>query len=145
MSDDLSTNVPGNDEHADLEVLDREECIRLLEAHHLGRIAVTVAERPLVLPVNYAMDDGTVVFRTAGGTKLDAAVRGTFVAFEIDDADATYHGGWSVLVTGVAEEITDAEELRRAAQLPLRPWAPGERNHLVRITPVTTTGRRIRR
>lgn len=131
------------DERTGLEYIARDECIRLLEGRHLGRVAVTVAGRPLVLPVNYAMDRGSIVFRTDPGTKFDAAVRGEFVAFEIDDADAEYHTGWSVLVTGVAEEILDPGELARAGALPLRPWAKGPKNHYLRITPVTISGRRI--
>lgn len=132
------------DERTGLEVLESQECLRLLERRHLGRIGVSVAERPLIMPVNYVIDDGTVVFRTAAGTKFDAAVRGNFVAFEIDEADDTYHVGWSVLVTGVAEEITDADERREVEALPLKPWAPGEKDHFLRIRPVTITGRRIR-
>ncbi len=131
------------DERTGLEYIARDECIRLLEGRRLGRVAVTVAGRPLVLPVNYAMDNGSIVFRTDSGTKFDAAVRGEFVAFEIDDADPEYHTGWSVLFTGVAEEILDRLELARAETLPLRPWAQGPKNHYLRITPVTISGRRI--
>lgn len=115
------------DDHTGLEYIPREECLRLLEGRHLGRAAVTVAGRPLVLPVNYAMDEGSIVFRTDPGTKFDAAVRGEFVAFEIDAADPEYHTGWSVLVTGVAEEILDPGERDWAEVLPLRPWAKDPR------------------
>lgn len=133
------------DERTGLEYIGRDECLDLLRQEHLGRIAVVVAGRPLVLPVNYVMDDGSIVFRTDDGTKFDASVRGEFVAFEIDHADAQYHEGWSVLVTGVAEEIVDPAELARAHELPLRPWAPGTKSHFLRITPVTISGRRISR
>lgn len=131
------------DDRTGLEYIPRDECLRLLATRNLGRVAVVVAGRPLVLPVNYVVDGGAVVFRTDAGTKLDVAVRGEFVAFEIDDADADYHTGWSVLLTGVAEEIIDLEELRRTRALPLRPWAPGAKAHFLRITPVTVSGRRI--
>lgn len=131
------------DERSGLEYIARDECLWLLEGRHLGRIAVIVAGRPLVLPVNYVMDDGSIVFRTDEGTKFDAAVRGEFVAFEIDDADPEYHTGWSVLVTGVAEEILDPAEQARAESLALRPWAQGPKAHFLRITPVTVSGRRV--
>lgn len=131
------------DERTGLDFIPRDECMRLLAAHHLGRIGVVVAGRPIVLPVNYTVDGGAIVFRTDAGTKFDAAVRGEFVAFEIDAADPEYHTGWSVLVSGVAEEIVDPDELARAHRLPLRAWAPGAKSHFLRITPVTLTGRRI--
>lgn len=131
------------DERTGLDYIPRDECLRLLQGRGLGRIGVIVAGRPVVLPVNYVVDEGSVVFRTAVGTKFDAAVRGEFVAFEIDDADPQYHTGWSVLLTGVAEEIVDAAEVARAQRLPLRTWAPGPKPHFLRITPVTVSGRRI--
>ncbi|HLG00046.1 MAG TPA: pyridoxamine 5'-phosphate oxidase family protein [Acidimicrobiia bacterium] len=131
------------DERTGLEYIPRDECLELLRLRSLGRIGVVVAGRPVVLPINYTVDGGSIVFRTDVGTKFDAAVRGEFVAFEIDDADPNYHTGWSVLLTGVAEEIIDAEERRRAEMLPLRPWAPGAKSHYLRITPVTISGRRI--
>ncbi len=131
------------DDHTALEHIPREECLGLLGAQYLGRIAVTVAGRPLIMPVNYVVDDGSIVFRSDEGTKFHAAVRGEFVGFEIDDADPEDHSGWSVLVTGVAEEIVDPVERRRAERLPLRSWAPGEKAHFLRITPVTVSGRRI--
>jgi len=131
------------DERTGLEYIPRDECMRLLSGHYLGRVGVSVAGRPLIMPVNYVVDDGSVVFRTSDGTKFDASVRGEFVAFEVDEADPEYHEGWSVLVSGVAEEIVDAAELARAERLPLRPWAPGVKPHFLRVTPVTISGRRI--
>ena len=131
------------DERTGLDYIPRDECMRLLDTQHLGRIGVVVAGRPIVLPINYVMDDGSIVFRTDDGTKFDAAVRGEFVAFEIDDVAPEYHTGWSILVNGVAEEIVDPDELRRAEHLPLRAWAPGAKSRYLRITPVTISGRRI--
>lgn len=131
------------DERTGLEYIPRDECMTLLRSHYLGRIGMSIAGRPLILPVNYVVDDGSIVFRTAQGTKFDAAVRGEFVAFEVDEADPTYEDGWSVLVTGVAEEIIGTAEREAAASLPLRPWAPGAKPHFLRITPVTISGRRI--
>jgi len=131
------------DERTGLDYIPRDECMRLLATQHLGRIGVVVAGRPVVLPINYVMDDSSIVFRTDDGTKFDAAVRGEFVAFEIDEVALEYHTGWSILVTGVAEEIVDPDEQRRAERLPLRAWAPGAKSHYLRVTPVTISGRRI--
>ena len=84
-----------------------------------------------------------VVLRTDDGTKLDAAIRGSRVAFEIDGTDAAARTGWSVVVRGEAVEVTDPAELARLRKLPLHPWAPGGKAHYVRILPAALTGRRI--
>jgi nitroimidazol reductase NimA-like FMN-containing flavoprotein (pyridoxamine 5'-phosphate oxidase superfamily) len=105
---------------------------------------VVLAGRPAVFPVNYALDGDAVVFRTAPGTKLEAISR-SLVAFQVD-CWAPSGTGWSVVVEGFAQEVTsaDAPGLReRLAALPLRPWAPGDRLHFVRIVPFTITGARL--
>jgi nitroimidazol reductase NimA-like FMN-containing flavoprotein (pyridoxamine 5'-phosphate oxidase superfamily) len=131
------------DARTGIETLDRTVCLRLLRSHTVGRIAAVSGGRPIVLPINYAMDDEAVVFRTAAGTKLSAAVRGSLVAFEIDHTDPIWQSGWSVMVSGTAEEVIDPTVLERLEQLPLRTWAPGAKDHWVRIAPEGLTGRRI--
>jgi nitroimidazol reductase NimA-like FMN-containing flavoprotein (pyridoxamine 5'-phosphate oxidase superfamily) len=123
--------------------LSAEECHRLLRGRHLGRLAFVEGELPLILPVNYVLDDGAVVFRTDAGSKLDAAVRGAPVAFEVDGVDEVERTGWSVLARGHAEQVTDPEHLDRLRQLPLVPWAPGAKAHYVRVDADEVTGRRI--
>jgi nitroimidazol reductase NimA-like FMN-containing flavoprotein (pyridoxamine 5'-phosphate oxidase superfamily) len=130
-----------NDETVRLVEIDREECLALLDRHHLGRIGVVAEGQPLVLPVNYAMCESDVVFRSDGGTKLHAAL-GARVAFEIDGHDNLYHEGWSVLVVGHAEEVVDAARRKRYEQLRLMPWT-GPKAHWVRIHPDAISGRRI--
>jgi nitroimidazol reductase NimA-like FMN-containing flavoprotein (pyridoxamine 5'-phosphate oxidase superfamily) len=131
------------DNRTGLESIEREECLRLLRHGHVGRVGVIDGGRPVVLPVNYAMDGDRVVFRTAGGTKFDAAVRGATVAFEIDGADPMFHTGWSVLVSGRAEEVTDEGDRDRIDALGLQPWAAGDKPHVVSVSTATVTGRRI--
>jgi nitroimidazol reductase NimA-like FMN-containing flavoprotein (pyridoxamine 5'-phosphate oxidase superfamily) len=128
-----------------LEDLNRAECLALLATHEVGRLAVVVGGRPLVLPVTYVLDGEHVVFRTAAGSKLAGAVRGP-VAFEVDELDARTRQGWSVLVQGRAEEVTayDSPAAReRVTALPLQPWADGDRPHWLRIVPSAVTGRRL--
>jgi nitroimidazol reductase NimA-like FMN-containing flavoprotein (pyridoxamine 5'-phosphate oxidase superfamily) len=128
-----------------LEILSREECLRLLATVPVGRVAVSVGALPAILPVNFAVLGDDIVFRTAPGSKLDAAVRNAVVAFEADAYDPVYHTGWSVLVTGVAEEVTDPATVRAVGQLPLEPWAlDGLADHVVRIRTEVISGRRIR-
>jgi nitroimidazol reductase NimA-like FMN-containing flavoprotein (pyridoxamine 5'-phosphate oxidase superfamily) len=124
-----------------LEVLARDECLRLLRAHHFGRLAVAVDGQPLVFPVNYAMAGSRVVFRTDSGTKLHAAA-GHAVAFEIDHADAGYHEGWSVLVVGTAHEECDPQRRQEFERLPLTPWVQGPKVHWVYVDADAITGRR---
>jgi nitroimidazol reductase NimA-like FMN-containing flavoprotein (pyridoxamine 5'-phosphate oxidase superfamily) len=129
-----------------LEAIPAEECLALLAKEEVGRLVVVLAGRPGVFPVNYALDGDAVVFRTAPGTKLEAISR-SLVAFEVDRWAPASGGGWSVVVEGIAQEVTsaDAPGLReRLAALPLRPWAAGGRLHFVRIVPFTITGTRVR-
>ncbi len=125
--------------------LTEEECTELLGAHHFGRIGLVYSGTQLIFPVNYVFEDGRVAIRTAPGTKLAAAAQG-HVAFEIDGIDETARTGWSVLVSGVGYEVTDAvdeasEDLRR---FPVDTWAPGQRSHWIRVEPTNISGRRLR-
>jgi uncharacterized protein len=123
--------------------LSKSECFALLAQERLGRVAVIDDRGPVVFPVNFVLDRHMVVFRTDEGTKLDAACRGSRVAFEIDGTDAAARTGWSVLIRGEAIEVTDPAELARLRGLSLDPWAPGAKAHYVRILPAKLTGRRI--
>jgi nitroimidazol reductase NimA-like FMN-containing flavoprotein (pyridoxamine 5'-phosphate oxidase superfamily) len=126
-----------------LEVLDRDTCDELLTTQRVGRVAVYVVDHPIVLPVVYALLDGDVVFRTAPGAKLIAAVLRRKVAFEVDAYDIEAHRGWSVDVIGTAEEIVHPDELARARELDLPAWAGEVRDRYVRIHATDVTGRRL--
>lgn len=126
-----------------LEVLYRDECLALMASCNLGRIGVVDGGRPLVLPVNYALAEERVFFRTAPGSKFDAVVRDAQVAFEVDAADPAYRTGWSVLGGGRSTLVTDQRELARIDELGLRPWADFDKPHLVRIDFEWLSGRRI--
>jgi nitroimidazol reductase NimA-like FMN-containing flavoprotein (pyridoxamine 5'-phosphate oxidase superfamily) len=127
-----------------LEVLERDECLRLLAHRRFGRVGVTEGAVPTILPVNYWCDGASIYVRTTPGTKLDAALRDAIVAFEVDDVDAFDHAGWSVIVTGVAREVTDRAELDRLADAPLPRWAPSPDRHVVAIATELVSGRRLR-
>jgi uncharacterized protein len=125
-----------------LEILDRARCLELLATAHVGRIVLSIGALPVALPVNFAILDEDVLIRTAPGSKLDAAATNAVVAFEADRIDAIYHGGWSVLVQGVATEITDPVELERARRAPLTPWS-GVDGHYLRVATQFVSGRRL--
>lgn len=123
--------------------LSTRECRALLSTHGVGRIAVATVTGPVVVPVNYSVVDGAVVFRTAPGTTPSQAA-GCQVAFEADRIDDAFGQGWRVLVRGHARTVTDPDEARRLdEQAYSRPWAGGERDQWVRIEPRGITGRRI--
>lgn len=129
-----------------LVALSEDECVRLLGSVPLGRVAVTVGALPVVLPVNFSLLDGDVVFRTVAGTKFHAASAGAVVAFEVDSYDPDGSSGWSVLVQGVARVVTDPDLLDRVRQLPIDPWAiDGAADRVVRITTSRISGRRFAR
>lgn len=148
MSAGTGTPEAGSDGEAasQLVELDREECVRLLAATNLGRLAVNVEGWPPVIrPVNYAFDPSSqsVVFRSAQGSKFTALVLSAEAAFEIDGIDSDGRAGWSVIVIGTAEEITHPAEVRRLEQLGVHPLAPGAKPHWVRIRSTVVSGRRI--
>jgi uncharacterized protein len=128
---------------AGLEVLSSEECLAMLRRVQVGRVAVSVDACPAIFPVNFVLLDGAVVFRTGEGTKFGAAARNAVVAFEADEIDPTFSTGWSVLVVGTAEELLDPTQVEESTRIGLRPWAPGPRSHLVKISSTIVSGRRI--
>jgi hypothetical protein len=135
----------GRGRFVSIELLDTDECLRLLGSVSVGRVGCSVDALPTVLPVNFVLHDGAIVFRTVPGTKLDAATLGLVVAFEADSGNDSYKGAWSVLVRGVAREVTGLD-IHDLSALPLESWAwDGAAQHLVSITPQLITGRRITR
>lgn len=122
-----------------------EECYRLLGTHEFGRIGVIAEHYPLILPVNYRLDGTTVVIRTHPGTILNAAEHAN-VTFQVDEIDGGGRSGWSVLVRATAEEVGEehrAEMLARTHQTGVDPWAPGDKDHWLRLVEHQVTGRRI--
>lgn len=143
-----STADSAGPQHPPSEMLDlsREECLRLLAAHSFGRLAVAVGENhPVIRPVNYLFDKPmqSVVFRTAVGSKFHALLRSANAAFEIDGIDEGSRTGWSVIMHGVTDEVTNPIDVRRLDGLGLEPWAPGAKPHWVHIRAWTVSGRRI--
>lgn len=129
---------------SELVLLPRDECLRLLGSHTFGRLAVAM-DTPIIRPINYVFDERSqsVVFRTADGSKLHALLLSANAAFEIDGIDPGSRTGWSVIIVGMAEEITSPSEVRRLDRLGVEHWAPGRKPHWMRIRAWTVSGRRI--
>ncbi|MDP9843660.1 pyridoxamine 5'-phosphate oxidase family protein [Streptosporangium lutulentum] len=135
--------------HPELEKLDTEECLRLISPGGVGRLAFNDLGGPMILPVNYVLHEGSVIFRTAFGGPFDAnlstGVNGVEfkIAFEVDRIDDANSEGWSVLIRGGVHHVSTAEEQAAVMTLNVRPWAGGDRELYVKITPAEITGRRI--
>jgi len=136
--------TPDGDGFDGITELDTDDCDALLGSTPIGRVAFVLDGHLSVYPVNYEWVEGTVVFRTITGEKLSAAKQFSDVAFEVDEWDIRTRTGWSVLVRGVAEPVTEWAEVEQLEQLDLVPWANDEwRRQWVRIVPSEITGRRV--
>lgn len=124
-----------------VELSESESWVLLREAL-VGRLAVSVDDAPDIFPVNHVVDHGTLVFRTAEGTKLSAAV-GHRVAYEVDGYDPTTGQAWSVVVKGTAKEMTALYDVIDTMALPLFPWHAAPKPRIVRIEPHEVSGRRF--
>ena len=129
-----------------LEVMPDAACVKRLRSSDIGRIALVDREaRPVIFPVNYFFDEGVVAFRTAPGSKLDLAP-GAPACFEIDRWDPDTGIGWSVVTKGIAHDITEPRgaPTGRMRFWPVRPLAPGSREHWIGISVSEITGRWFR-
>ncbi|GAA1033626.1 pyridoxamine 5'-phosphate oxidase family protein [Virgisporangium ochraceum] len=123
-----------------LSTLDAEECMARLASVPFGRVVFTHRALPAIRPVNHIVDRGQVIIRTNLGTAIgSAAGRGTVVAYEADAIDPVTRTGWSVVVTGVAQVITEPDEVARYQGL-LDAWVDGERNSVIRIPAELVSG-----
>jgi nitroimidazol reductase NimA-like FMN-containing flavoprotein (pyridoxamine 5'-phosphate oxidase superfamily) len=131
---------------ARMTVLERAECLQLLAQTRFGRLAVGMSDgTPAIRPVNYAFDQHSqsVVFRTGRGSKLHGLLLAGRAAFEIDGTDPEARTGWSVIISGVCEEVHTPSEIERLTELGVEPWAPGEKPLFVRLHAFTVSGRRL--
>jgi nitroimidazol reductase NimA-like FMN-containing flavoprotein (pyridoxamine 5'-phosphate oxidase superfamily) len=132
-----------------LEELSESECWSLLRSVGIGRIAAPTARGGVeIFPVNHVVDQGSIVFRTALGTKLTAALDAPEVAFEADNAASTIDDQdddpWSVVVHGTADLISLDTHLFDSFELAVRPWHRSNKPYFVRLVPTVVSGRRFR-
>lgn len=140
----MSSPEDARDQDAGMEELAGSECWRLLRTAEVGRLAVPVEPNGAdIFPVNHLVDGGTVVFRTAAGSKLTALTAAAQVAFEADGVDASTPTAWSVVVKGAAHAITRNDEMFDAFHLDVHPWLEGSKPTFVRLEPTSVTGRRF--
>ena len=143
----MNSSTVNPNRNARLAALPREECLQLLAAAEIGRLVVVVPgqDTPLIRPVHYAFDAASqsVVFRCIQGTKLHFLVRSARAWFEVDDVDVRRRTGWSVIITGATEPITQPQEIRRLDSLMPSAWVAGPDARWVRIRARVVSGRRV--
>lgn len=133
---------------AEDEVLADAACWQLLRSVDLGRLALASSHGLEIFPVNFVVDRGTIVFRTATGSKLTWLTRSPDVAFEADGAEAGRDTGgeavmWSVVVKGTASKVEARHDVLDLFGVELRPWHASTKPYFVRLEPRTVSGRRF--
>ena len=126
-----------------VEPLERDECVRRLEAHGVGRIGVVAHGGVAIFPVNYVVAGDSIVVRVRQDGVIEKGTHSAAVAIEIDHADSVYHEGWSVLVQGHCEHVSDPDEIAALDHLPLLPWGGSERDLYLRVAMESVSGRHI--
>ena len=146
----MSVDTSGAPNEPFLDRLDEAECLRLIAPGGIGRIAYVGRYGLTVLPVNYALHGGTIMFRTSQdsqtGEDLQTGIAHAeySVAFEIDEIDPAHREGWSVLLHGPAHEMTTDDERAAVEESGVEPWPGGPKERAIRITPHRIVGRRLR-
>jgi nitroimidazol reductase NimA-like FMN-containing flavoprotein (pyridoxamine 5'-phosphate oxidase superfamily) len=132
-------------DHSGLRVMGLDECLERVVSTPIGRFAFELDGEIAVLPVQHITDGVDVCFRTAGDSKIEAALDHDRVAFEVDGFDATSRTGWSVLVQGTAVLVEDPAEMRAMEARAGRPWVRSlARGHRwIRIRTQSVTGREL--
>ncbi len=129
---------------ANITHLSNEECFELIKTQEVGRLGVIVDVQPLIFPVNYIFDDRAIIFKTTIGTKFTHASLDK-VVFEVDSVDYATRTGWSIIIEGVARDITNAIDSISESErhLKFNSWITNDDEHYVRIHISSISGRRI--
>lgn len=130
------------EESSPVTALDEQASFELLKANRFGRLALSVAGLPEIVPINYCVADQRIFFLTSAGNKLLGLTINSEVAFEVDQIEA--HRATSVIVKGVARRLENRDEIEFAESLPLHPWVDTEKFYYVEIVPNVITGRSFR-
>lgn len=121
-------------------VLTGYDCWALLEQEDVARVAWTGPDGVAIVPVNYAIADGSLWFKTQPYSALARQCAGGRVAVEVDHLDREARSAWSVVVAGTAERVEDWVPPEVAA---MDVWPSGPRNLVIRVNAIEVTGRRL--
>ena len=97
--------------------LTTEACWDLLRSHQFGRLALTVGGEPEIFPINYTVQDGTLVFRVVPSELAPPEDRGVFFASVVgpEGAGFDYTVAQMKQVEAIlAKQMPDGEKRRRA-------------------------------
>jgi hypothetical protein len=122
--------------------VDESACLLLLGSQRVGRL-VLPGEVPFVAPVNYVLAERALHFRTDSGSPASKA-HGVVGVFEVDAVDLAGHSGWSVIVRGTVEDVTDSVEGENVVADGIEPWAPGPKDRRMRLLIEQLSGRWVR-
>jgi len=134
------TTIPSAESASPMQILSEQDCWEILRRLEFGRIAYVVDGQLDLAPINYAVHNGEIVFRTAEGSKLSAVLAGDEVVFEVDEIDT--HEAVSIILRAIPREMPH-DEARWADQIRLRPWIATVKDHVVGLSPVQLSGRRF--
>ena len=123
--------------------LTSDVCEQLLRAGAMGRVALCTADGPHIVPLNYSVVDGFVVFRTSPYSLLGTFGRNALLAFEVDHVDLERRRSWSVVVRGRCEWLEDPLAIARVEATRQMPWASGSRHLYLRIPLAAISGRKL--
>jgi nitroimidazol reductase NimA-like FMN-containing flavoprotein (pyridoxamine 5'-phosphate oxidase superfamily) len=126
-----------------LEELDTAECRRLLVTTSVGRLGYSTNDEQRIVPMNYVLSQDHLVFRTSSENEVAQYALDRPVAFEVDEIDQFLQAGWSVLVSGTAEELPRASLRAMDVGETPEPWAAGVRSLYLRIPLAHISGRRV--
>lgn len=139
----MTTSDRGAPAESSSEELSVSSCWALLRTVPIGRIALPGAGDIEVFPVNFIVDGGTIVFRTAQGAKLTLIGDGTRATFEADELDVGEQLVWSVVLKGPVRQVSGLEEVSATFDMELPTWHAGPKPIYVRMKPQLMTGRRF--
>jgi uncharacterized protein len=122
-------------------VLNAYDCWQLLPTEEVARVAWDGPEGASIVPVNYTVAERALWFQTQPYSELGRQCKGCRVAMEIDHLDHADKSAWSVVVVGWSDVIDPGDVPESVMQMEI--WIPGPRSQVVRVDPVSVTGRRV--
>lgn len=123
--------------------LDEAACRRRIAAAPMGRLGLTDAALPRILPVSFALRQDDVVIGGRDSRILASGLRGDVVAFEVDHFDPATGEGWGVDVIGTCRMITDPAEICALDARRIAPWTSAEGLQYFAIDIGRIEGRRL--
>jgi hypothetical protein len=82
------------------DALPERECWEMLATASVGRLALSVRALPLIVPVQYYLDDHRLAVCLGHHELPERALDETVIAFAADSIDPVTRSGWSVQVQG---------------------------------------------